>query len=178
MILSKDYLNIYTTSKQASQITYIIKKYCDSKNCDICDATAGMGGNSIYFCQYFKNVICIDVSENTVCFLEKNLHNYKNKFIINDNCIDILKIITVDVLFFDPPWGGKEYKNIQNIDLYIDNINIIDIINTYYLYAKIISLKAPLNFNLNINTIWKYKVYKIYKNDKITLFYNLIIFYK
>jgi len=110
--------------------------------------------------------------------LYHNLKEYDNKFIINENCLDILKIIRYDVIFFDPPWGGSNYKYKNNINLYLDNINIIDIINNLYYYKnlKFICLKAPFNFNQTFKTIWNYKTYNIYKSDNITILFKFIIY--
>jgi len=186
MLLTKNYLNIYTTSNQAVQINNIIKTYINdndndnyTNNMNICDATAGIGGNSIYFCKYFKNVTCIDNNEEAVKILEKNLEKYNNKYIICDNCFDILKIIKFDILFLDPPWGGSSYKNFEKIDLFLNNINVLDIIDYYYNYTNLIVLKAPINFYIfDTNRKWKYIIHKIYKNDRINIFYNIIVFYK
>ncbi len=177
MIISNDYISLYTPNKQSQQILYILKKYVNNSDV-IVDANAGMGGNSIYFCKYFKYVYCIDLDRTTIPYLYHNLKEYDNKFIINENCLDILKIIRYDVIFFDPPWGGSNYKYKNNINLYLDNINIIDIINNLYYYKnlKFICLKAPFNFNQTFKTIWNYKTYNIYKSDNITILFKFIIY--
>ncbi len=105
MLISNNYIKLYTCNTQALQIMYIIKKNINNINfCTIVDATAGIGGNSVYFCKYCKFVYCIDISDEAISYLEHNLKDYDNKFIINYNCLDILKIIKYDIVFFDPPW--------------------------------------------------------------------------
>lgn len=184
MLLSKHYLNIYSTYGQSQQITNIICNYCkfigDSEKCIICDATAGMGGNSISFCKKFKFVFSIEISSESVDYLYNNLKNCTNVCIIQDNCLDILKLIKCNIIFFDPPWGGKDYKLKSHIDLFINNINILDIIENMYNYVNIIALKAPLNYNEEKfkKSKWNIKRYNILKNDKINIFYYLYIFYK
>tara|TARA_B100001094_G_C17974393_1_gene692015 strand:+ start:312 stop:857 length:546 start_codon:yes stop_codon:yes gene_type:complete len=177
MIISDNYIPLYTSSKQASQILYILKKYT-SKTDIIVDANAGMGGNSLYFCKFYDFVYCIDTEKSAITYLEHNLKNYSNKFIINNTCLEILKIIKYDIIFFDPPWGGSTYKFKNKIDLYLDDINIIDIINNLYYYKEIkfICLKAPFNFNDNFITNWYSKNYNIYKSDNITILFKFIIF--
>ena len=83
-----------------------------------------------------------------------------------------------DIVYFDPPWGGPEYKSKKKIDLYLDNINVLDIINEIYNYTKIVALKVPNNFNtFRIqNDFWNFKIYNITKSKKCI--YKLIIFYK
>ena len=179
MLISDDYISLYTPNKQASQIVYILKKYTD-KNWTIVDANAGMGGNSIYFCKHFKYVYCIEILKQAINYLEHNLKDYDNKFIINDSCLDILKIIKYDIVFFDPPWGGSNYKYKSNVNLFLDNININTIIDNLYTYKniKLVCLKAPYNFNL-CESKWPItKVHNIYKNDNQSILFKFIIYKK
>lgn len=179
MLISDDYISLYTSNKHASKMLYVLKKYCD-KNYTIVDANAGMGGNSIFFCKYFKFVYCIDISEQTINYLNHNLREYENKHIVNDNCLDILKIINYDVVFFDPPWGGSGYKFKKSVNLYINDINIYNIIEYLYNYKnlKIICLKAPCNFLIRYDINWKMKIYNIYKSDNTSILFKFIIFKK
>jgi 16S rRNA G966 N2-methylase RsmD len=179
MLISYDYISLYTSNKQASQMLYILKKYCD-KDFIIVDATSGMGGNSYFFCKYFKFVYCIDTSEESINYLEHNLKEFDNKCIINNDCLDILKIIKYDSIFFDPPWGGVNYKLKKSVNLYLNNIDIYYIINSLYSYKnlKIISLKAPYNFNIRYDTKWKLNIYNIYKSDNKSVLFKFIIFKK
>lgn len=179
MLISDEYISLYTSNKQAAQMLYILKKYC-KKTDTIIDANAGMGGNSLYFCKYFNYVYCIDNSDKTINYLEHNLRDFKNKFIINHDCLEILKIINYNVIFFDPPWGGSEYKLKDKVDLFLNDKNINDIIDEYYnvKHLDIICLKAPSNFNININTKWKYKIYNIYKSDNINILFKFIVYKK
>lgn len=180
MLVSNNYLKLYTTNKQALQIIYLIKKFYNENlnNCTIVDATAGVGGNSIYFCKYCKFVYCIDTSLEAISYLEHNLKDYDNHCIINDNCTDILKIINYDIVFFDPPWGGSNYKYLTNIQLYLSGINIIKIIEYLYNYCQMIILKAPLNFRVNYDSKWTIHSNNIYKNDSKTITFKLLIFKK
>ena len=175
MLLLEEYYNLYTSPKQSSQILYILKKY-SKRNDIIIDATAGMGGNSIGFCKYYKFVYSIDILEECMKYLEYNLNDYNNKFIINNNCLDILKIIQGDIIFFDPPWGGKSYKNKITTQLKLNNIHIHDIVESLYKYFKIIAVKAPNNYIINTSKYWKIKYYDIKTINKII--FKLIIYYK
>lgn len=179
MLLSDEYISLYTSSKQALQIIYILKKYFNNlNNITIVDATAGIGGNSLYFCKYFNFVYCIDTYDEAINYLHHNLSDFENKFIINHNCLDILKLIKFDVIFFDPPWGGNQYKFINKLNLYINEININKIIDNLYFNKniKLIALKAPNNFNLNVNSDWIVKEHKIYKADNETVLFKLITY--
>ena len=108
------------------------------------------------------------------------MREYENKHIINDNCLDILKIINYDVVFFDPPWGGPNYKFKKSVNLYINDINIYSIIDYLYNYknVKIICLKAPSNFFIRYDINWNMKIYNIYKSYNKFILFKFIIFKK
>ena len=180
MLVSNNYLKLYTNNRQALQTIYIIRKHIskDLKDCSIVDANAGIGGNSVYFCKFCKFVYCIDTSLEAITYLEHNLNDFNNKIIIYENCLDILKIIKYDIVFFDPPWGGSNYKYKKNVSLYLNNININKIIESLYISCNIIILKAPINFRINYDTLWKIFINNIYKNDNKTVSFKLIIFKK
>ena len=74
--------------------------------------------------------------------------------------------------------GGNLYKSKKNIDLFIDNVNVIDMINSLYHYSSVIALKIPNNFNISYITgsFWKSKIHNIEKSNKTI--YKLIMFYK
>lgn len=154
MLLLDEYVNIYTSSNHSRQIMYFLKKFTNSNDI-ITDATSGIGGNSIYFCKYYSFVFCIEKLNCCISYLDLNLKCFDNKLIINDDCLDILKIIKSDVIFFDPPWGGKNYKYINNINLYLNNIPINNIIDSLYMYCKVIALKAPNNYKIKYSEIGK-----------------------
>jgi predicted RNA methylase len=173
-----NYLNIYTTPRQAEQINIIISNYINTKECTITDATACIGGNSLLFLRDFKHVNIVEKDFNVYKILIKNLNSFNNKNTYNCSYNIIKFTLKQDVIFIDPPWGGTCYKNKKKIKLYIDDINIIDIINDLYHFAEIVCLKIPSNFDLScLSTyFWYNKIYNITKNKKCI--YKLLIFYK
>ena len=177
LYIPENYLSIYTTDNQAKQINNIILKYCSS-NSIITDATAGIGGNSIYFCKTFKFVNCIENNYDTFNILKSNLNDYKNNILYTCSFMYIIQLLKQDIIFIDPPWGGNDYKLKKKMNLFIDNVDIIDIINKLYHNTRFICLKVPNNFNItnDINLFWEYKIHNIYKNKKNI--YKIIIFYK
>ena len=179
MLISTDYITLYTANKQAQQILTILKKYCP-KNYTILDANAGMGGNSVYFCKYFNFVYTVDISQDTITYLEHNLREFNNYSIIIENCLDVLKIVRYDIIFFDPPWGGSSYKYKKNVNLFINSVNINSIIQQLFFYknVKIVCLKAPKNFNLINLSFWVIDIYNIYKSDNKTILFKFIIYHK
>ena len=176
MLLLDTYLNLYTSPNQSQQIMYFLKKYTNKTDI-ITDATAGIGGNSISFCKYYSFSFIIDQNEKCIEYLNHNLNNYDNKLIINDNCLDILKIINTDVIFFDPPWGGSNYKTLESVNLNLNDIPIHIIIDSFYKYCKVIALKAPVNYSIKHSEFWNIEQHNIYKNNDNVNF-KLIIYYK
>ena len=76
----------------------------------------------------------------------------QNVYIINYNSLyeilyeikenlsfNIIKfIIKQDVIFIDPPWGGSIYKTKKKVDLYLDDINISEIVDSLYNYTNLL----------------------------------------
>jgi hypothetical protein len=83
-----------------------------------------------------------------------------------------------DLVFIDPPWGGSNYKNENNVILNLDGINVLEIIDNIYHFTRFVALKVPNNFDiskLNEN-FWSYRIYTINTFKKNN--YKLILFYK
>jgi hypothetical protein len=87
-------------------------------------------------------------------------------------------VLRQDLVFLDPPWGGTDYKKTNSIDLFLDDVNVIDIINSLYHNTRYIAMKIPNNYNLNNKNknFWEFKIYPIHSNKKDV--FNLIVFYK
>ena len=169
--------NIYSTIYQSIQINNIILEYTD-ENSIITDATACIGGNSYFFCKKFKFVNCVEINERLFDTLKNNIQEFKNKILYNCSYNIIKFLLKQDVVFIDPPWGGELYKTRKKIELYLDDINVFNIVDSLYNHTKIVALKVPNNFNRTRITcdFWKHRIYSINKNRKSI--YKLIIFYK
>jgi len=130
-------------------ICNIIKTYITSE-CTITDMTACIGGDTIRFAQNFKNINAIELSKTRCNFLRRNVELYKlkNVKIYEGNSINIIKNLKQDVIYIDPPWGGKNYKYKENINLYLSKIPIYTICNNLKGCFKYLVLKVPYNFNL------------------------------
>ena len=172
-----------TDPSKAQIISNIIKnQFKDSNNLIITDATANMGGNTINFANNFKKVHAVEIIELHCKILENNLKEYKLSDDVEIHCgdyLDLMDTIQQDIVFFDPPWGGKDYKKINNLNLYLDEINIIDICNSLINQTKIVAIKVPFNFDI-MQMIKKTKfssitVHKIYRNENHISFYLIIL---
>ena len=180
---------LYSISKysDASWITKIILDFLSSyvkinpSNVGIIDGTAGIGGNTISFAKYFNKVYAIEINNTHHDVLKNNINalnilnvdTYLNNFL---NIIDTLNE-KANIFFFDPPWGGKNYKNFKYFNLKIGKLHLNDVINELYIKKyKYVILKAP--YNLNISSLLdniKYENMNIHKNYKKNMI--LLIFY-
>ena len=99
--------------EDAQKTSKIILQIINNNDIIITDATAGVGGNSISFADNFKLVNSIELDPNRFEYLKNNLSIYKLKNIklYNSDFLQIISLLKQDVVFIDPPWGGKDYKS-------------------------------------------------------------------
>lgn len=177
--IDPDSMHYISLREDAENISLIIvnhlnKLNLDPKNTIITDATSGVGGNTISFAMSFKWVYGIEMDPLRCNYLKNNLsvYNLKNHTIINDDCLNIMhQIPDHDVIFMDPPWGGKGYKEYQALKLQLSNTSLEmicnDIMDEKFMVKspKMIVLKLPSNYDVRY-------LYKMVKSDEI-YFYEL-----
>lgn len=168
--LSIDAMFSITEPKTAKQMSKIINKSFPSVKYMI-DGCANIGTTTIIFAQYFKHVYSIEYDIDTFNILKNNIdvyniqnttlfHDDTTLFMKNKNKLNNIKYdINTFCLCLDPPWNGVFYKLEKTIDLYLSNINILDLIKD--INVKYICIKAPHNYNLAM--LYKY-------------FYNITIY--
>ena len=166
------------SSKNVSKfISNIIKKYLRNSNYNeltITDATAGIGGNTISFLSIYGNVNSVENNLTRFKYLKNNVELYKkdtsNITFYNNDYLEICNDLKQDIIFFDPPWGGKDYKLNNNINLFLSKKNIIDICNELKNKSNLFVLKVPKNFNIKkfLNEII-YKFVHIHKLNKMDI---------
>ena len=174
----------YSMSKPRSAqiISKIIKKYTHGGEITITDATANMGGNTISFGKYFNKVNAVEILDFHCKILKNNLKQFnllEKVTVYCNNYLDVMHDLKQDVIFFDPPWGGKDYSKNKQMNLYLNNIDIVDISNEVYKKTKIILIKVPKNFNINkFTTDSKFKnidIIKIYTSKNKLKYYLLVL---
>ena len=177
---------LYSISKysDAQWITDNIISFFNGQNINVAiqnivDGTAGIGGNTINFSKYFKNIHAIEINITHFNVLKNNLDalSIKNVNVYFDNFLNLINNLNSKIFFFDPPWGGKSYKNFKYFNLKIGKLPIYNIINILHDSGyKYVILKAP--FNLNLSPIFssiKYENMNINSNFKKNMI--LCIFY-
>ena len=159
----------FTLENDAKKISKIILNEFGN-NSIIIDNTAGLGGNTISFSYYFKYVISIEYDNNRFNLLKNNINylNLSNIYLINNNCINIFNRNFINnemiIYFFDPPWGGPNYKKLTNLKLNLSSYtlkNIISLLKHNINNKKSIIFKLPKNYDLAEFSKYNYKIYKI-----------------
>ena len=156
--IDEDSIHYISIREHADQITEIITKYTQflkikPNNIVITDATAGVGGNTISFGSRFRQVNSIEIEELRAGYLKNNIgvYNLDNVNVINGDYTKIYGNLTQHVVFIDPPWGGKSYKDHKNLKLDLSGIPIETICNNLLERSDntyLIVLKLPNNYDI------------------------------
>lgn len=147
-----------TLPKEANIICDIIIKELDTTNLTIFDGTGGIGGNTIAFANQFDKVITVELNKNRYEIIKHNIsvYNIINVELINGSCVDYIHK-DADVYFYDPPWGGPDYKIITNLRIKFDNKQLKEIVQP----NKLNIFKLPSNYDLDEFNDFNYRVVKI-----------------
>ena len=151
--LKIDEIGLYSisTPKNADIISRLIKKHLNKENIIITDAMAGVGGNTLSFSSFFYYVISIELDKIRFNYLTSNINVYSktNILCIQNDYLNIMNKIKQDVIFLDPPWGGRTYKEHETISLTINDIMLEDISEIIRLekLCSLLVLKLPLNYD-------------------------------
>lgn len=129
------------------------------------DATACIGGNSWIFADYVKKVIANELDPLNFEILNHNMNALERKNVecINDDYLKIYDSLSQDIIFFDPPWGGVDYKSASQISLTLGD-QLIDQLINYKLayYCETLILKLP--FNYEFKKITDYSPFREHEN--------------
>lgn len=158
--IDEDSVSYITTPQNSLLITNIIIRECvnnldiQKKNIIIFDGTAGVGGDTISFAKNFKNVISVEKDEKRFEMLKYNIKkfDFENVIFQNGNSLEIINDFkNINVVYFDPPWGGSDYKNNDKLQLFINDKEIsqitLDIFNSHS-NLELLVFKIPKNYDL------------------------------
>ncbi len=149
-----------TEATFADQISEIIAEQNGvHSSMSIVDATACVGGNTMSFGKYFERLTSVELDPKRFKMLKHNVEVCQQHktfgFAAKTRlfCGDYTKLMKThigrsDIVFFDPPWGGMDYKNEASVELYLGNRKMDDIVNDCSQYANYIVLKLPKNYNM------------------------------
>ena len=147
---------------------HILEKH--TKDSLIVDATTSIGGNFLYFLECFDILIGTEINmvrfnklvnsierRNIALKKKKNMvfsQGKKKLILINDSFVTYIDYIlqrslrfNKTVIFFDPPWGGKGYKDFHFVLLGLHGIPLHILINKILVFSKNIRVIAKLPKN-------------------------------
>ncbi len=153
-----------TLPLEADVISSMIKNDIGS-DISIFDGTAGLGGNTISFGKIFNNVTSVELNADRFKLLSNNINAYglTNVQLINGNCLNYLNG-NFNVYFFDPPWGGPEYKLNNKTNIKLGNLSLVELISKIKTNKNNnikIYIKLPNNYDLTEFSFYNYKINKI-----------------
>jgi len=123
----------------------------DLNDKSITDCTACVGGDTINFAFNFKDVHSIEYSKQNFEALKHNVnvYNLRNVTLYFGDCMKVYNWAS-DVLYIDPPWGGPDYRDKKEVDLFLGNVRLDDwledILSGPY-RPSFVFLKVPANYN-------------------------------
>ena len=160
----KEGLYSITHYNEADIISEIIKNnYLSDANLKILDGTGGIGGNTISFAKYFDKVTSIELDQSRYEMLTNNVKLFSSgvKFLNMDSVNYAYKNKNnYDIFFFDPPWGGPDYKKQKKLKLQIGGNSLLSIANKLK-PNKLLVFKLPFNYDFDEFINFNYKLYKI-----------------
>ncbi len=115
----------------------------------VCDGTACVGGDTIQFAMYAQQVFAWETDPIRYGNLVNNINVYGLGNIVTQNLSFRMSQGTCDILYLDPPWGGPGYdRKGGTTELYLDSINVKQIILEVRDRFRMVAIKIPHNYNL------------------------------
>lgn len=154
-LLKYDDVGLYSISppKNAYIITSHILRYFKDNNIIVTDAMAGLGGNTLSFANYLYRVNSIEYNEERFKYLVSNvgLYSSANVVCLHANYLNVMYKLQQHVIFLDPPWGGKNYKENEKMIIEINDISLNTICDDIYenKLCMLLLLKLPLNYDID-----------------------------
>lgn len=177
LIISEEGMYSMTKNVDSEMIINAIKSVIgESLNSySITDATANVGGDTIRFAMNFKNVNSVEINKSNYDVLKNNIsvYNFDNINLYNNDIASVWNDLSIktDILFIDPPWGGKDYMKKSKINLYLGDSPLNNFLGKnvllnpnrpYYIF-----LKVPFNYDLdliqNLPNVYDIQIFKIRK---------------
>ena len=161
---------MYSLTKHSDSLSIIkaMKNIMGEENLGgltILDGTANVGGDTIRFGMNFNKVISVELDLRNFDVLKNNVQVFGLENKIETINGDITKVWNdvqtfTDVLFLDPPWGGKDYieRRVSTSDeeevlnLFLSGMSISEFIGKVLLSVNrpsYIFIKLPVNYDMN-----------------------------
>lgn len=175
--------SLYSSSKVKGSkrlVDIILKSTNNNYNITITDGTANIGTDTIFLAKYFDKINSIEISDDSFIALENNVKLLGERNNINcikgDSNLEIKKLYQ-DIIYIDAPWGGTNYKNYENLKLYLGEVEILDFYKNNKELSNIFVFKVPYNYDFEYLKQYiddKIVIYPYKKDNRVKFFYIVI----
>lgn len=119
----------------------------------ITDLTGNVGGDTILFGLHFKEVHSIEIDSDNFAALQNNVETFglKNVKLYHGDSTKLFNWKS-DVVYVDAPWGGPDYKNKSNLDLFLGDTRVDVFVKDILAREnrpEYVFLKVPRNYNFD-----------------------------
>lgn len=117
----------------------------------VTDATACIGGNTLEFARAFAHVHAVELDPVRASMLRHNLawlRLDKGVTVHEADYCGLQATLRQDVVFLDPPWGGKRYKQQERVRLYLSDRDVGDLCGAILIHTAHVVVKVPCNFDV------------------------------
>ena len=158
-------ISIYSVAKpeMADGMARAIANYMNNPDSRVLDATANVGGISVYLAKYFKRLTSLEFDKVTYELLKQNLPEHVK--VIHGDALKEIQKPKYDVIFFDPPWGGTN----DILQLSLGGKSIRNIINTIPKNV-VVAVLIPPKFDFTSLCKLKYIMPYVSKKNRLLIF--------
>ena len=140
------------------------------------------------FARYFDHVTAIELDERRCDMLRNNLRvvdderRRTRRFfakvnVLRGDCLKLCpKLSNQDILFFDPPWGGVDYKKSDKVPLFLGSLALDQVCLSLGIRSRYVALKLPLNADVDAILSDKARV-SVVVNKKFKKMWLLVVKY-
>jgi hypothetical protein len=146
----------YTKREDGEKTIQFLKRFIPALSSkSILDGTGNVGGDTILFGLNFHTVHSIEFDHDNFKALEHNVNLYKFKHVHvhEGDTTKLFKDFPSDILYLDPPWGGPDYKEKKELDLWLGSHRLDLFLRDSFLSPEApwkptwIVLKLPFNYH-------------------------------
>jgi len=146
-------LNYYTASELKSKV--------------LTDASSCIGGNTWSFAKMVKEVNAVELNDINMTALKHNMNvvGADNIKFYNDNYMNLKDTLKSNIIFYDPPWGGLDYKkNVQVGYTYEGKFYGLEELSKKKEEVEMLIFRIPMKSNVEKGN-WNYR-YRVVFSDK------------
>jgi len=131
----------------------------------IADLTGNVGGDTILFALNFKKVYSFEMNNENFEALQNNVDVFGLKNVeLQEGDSTKLYDGKTDIMYIDAPWGGPDYKEHKDLDLFLGSERIdlyVQKIMEKEQHPTHVFLKLPANYNFERFSDFEMKKFKI-----------------